>query len=423
MSANGRVASSAFAHGALLALGLALAVALGLSPAANGQPRPRRATPEGRSAIVYPLQRIAVRMDHAHPAHRALPCVQCHSSAPASRTSRDVLVPAESTCNPCHAAQTDRDAAGAATCGSCHVGYGADGTRVVPASSFPAPRLHFSHATHVRLGATCESCHAGVRDAALATRDHLPTMRQCLSCHGGARSDGARSDGSRGDGPATAAPHATRSAPSACTTCHFAEPDGVLRTRFAEGTLTPPDWLLGMGHDADWIVRHRWVGADQGPACASCHRESECADCHDGRVRPRAVHPNDYLTIHTQEARREPTRCASCHTTQRFCTECHARLGLATASAPAVRATGRYHPPAATWERAHALEAKRSLSACVSCHAERDCVSCHGALGIGGGLSPHPPGFAARCAPLLAANPRACVTCHGDVGALEGRCR
>jgi len=411
-------ASSRIAHGALLALGLALAVALGLTHAANGQPRPRRATPEGRSAIIYPLQRIAIRMDHAHPAHRALPCVQCHTSAPASRASRDLLIPAESTCNPCHAAQTDREAPTAARCGTCHVGYGADGTRVVPASTFPAPRLHFSHATHVRLGATCESCHAGVRDTALATRDHLPTMRQCLTCHGGARSDGACSASSP-----NATPRTTRLAPATCTTCHLAEPDGVLRTRFAEGMLTPPDWLLGMGHDADWIVRHRWIGADQGSACASCHRESECADCHDGRVRPRSVHPNDYLTVHTQEARREPTRCASCHTTQRFCTECHARLGLATIAAPAVRATGRYHPPAATWERAHALEAKRSLAACVSCHAERDCVACHGALGIGGGLSPHPAGFANRCAPLLTANPRACVTCHGDVGALEGRCR
>jgi hypothetical protein len=418
MSGGQRGAPSAFAQGALFALGLALAVLLGLSHAANGQPRPRRATPAGRSAIIYPAQRIAIRMDHAHPAHRALPCVQCHTGAPSSRTARDLLIPAESTCNPCHAAQTDRDAPSAERCGTCHVGYGAGGTRVVPASSFPTPRLHFSHATHVQRGATCESCHAGVRESALATRDHLPTMRQCLTCHGGARSDGAR-----GAAPANAAPPTTRAAPSACTTCHLAEPDGVLRTRFAEGTLTPPDWLLGMGHDADWLVRHRWVGADQGTACASCHRESECTDCHDGRVRPRTVHPNDYLTIHTQDARREPTRCASCHTTQRFCSECHARLGLATTSAPAVRATNRYHPPAAAWERAHALEAKRSLTACASCHAERDCVSCHGALGIGGGLSPHPPGFAARCASLLAANARACVTCHGDLGALEGRCR
>ena len=399
---------------AALLVGLAVAVALGVyARAATGQSRPRRASVGhgGRSTIIYPLQRIALRMDHSHPAHRELACVRCHTAAPTSSASRDVLVPREATCNPCHAEQTARANPSVARCGTCHVGYGEGGTSVVLASSFPAPRIRFSHATHVRAGQTCESCHVGVRETRLATRDHLPTMRQCLTCHGAQRS------GSTGSGSTRSA----STAPSACTTCHLSEPDGVMRTRFAEGQLRPPQWLLGMGHDADWIVRHRWVGADQGNECASCHRESDCADCHDGRVRPRSIHPNDYLTIHPQEARRDQTRCTTCHTTQRFCTECHARLGLATTTAPVVRATDRYHPPA--WDRAHGLEAKRSLNACVSCHAERDCVSCHGALGIGGGVSPHPAGFASRCASLLAANSRACVTCHGDVGELEARCR
>ncbi len=401
-----------FSRSLLVTLGalvFATALALGAyTHAATGQARPRRASAgtTGRSALIYPLQRIALRMDHAHPAHRELACVRCHVAAPASRTSRELLLPTEATCNPCHAAQTARENPTAARCGSCHVGYGEDGPSVVPASSFPAPRLHFSHAAHGT--ETCESCHAGIRDAHLATRDQLPTMRQCLHCH----------DGSRGGvGPSA------RTAPSACATCHLTEPDGVLQTHFPEGALRPPSSLRGLEHDADWLVRHRWVAADQGAACAACHRESECADCHDGRLRPRSVHANDYLTTHPQEARRDAPRCATCHTTQRFCLECHARLGLATTTAPVVRGTDRYHPPAATWERAHGLEARRSLTACVSCHAERDCVSCHGALGVGGGVSPHPAGFAARCASLLAANSRACVTCHGDLGALEARCR
>jgi hypothetical protein len=71
----------------------------------------------------------------------------------------------------------------------------------------------------------------------------------------------------------------------------------------------------------------------------------------------------------------------------------------------------------------HALEAQRAMNACVSCHAEQDCVACHGALGIGAGLSPHPPGFAAQCAAALDTNARACRTCHGDLDALRSRCR
>jgi hypothetical protein len=409
-----RVRAAAHGLGLLLALGVAALAGAVAGPSWSGEAGVGRAGAQGRpgggahgastarggrSVLVYPLQRIALRMDHSHPEHRALPCVRCHTQAPTSRRASDLLVPREETCNPCHAAQTDRSAEGPATCGACHVGYGEAGPRVVPESAFPRPRLHFSHAAHT--AEPCASCHEGVTESRLGTRDHLPTMRSCLRCHGGARP----------------------TAPSACTTCHLAEPDGVLRTRFPEGAMNPPSWLGGMRHDADFLLRHRWIAADQGSTCASCHRESDCADCHDGRVRPRGVHPGDYLTTHAQEARRDQTRCTTCHSVQRTCLECHARLGLSPQSAPAVRASERYHPPPAVWGRAHGLEARRALGACVSCHAERDCVSCHGGLGVGGGRSPHPPGFAAECGARLAQNARACVTCHGDVGALAARCR
>jgi hypothetical protein len=120
-----------------------------------------------------------------------------------------------------------------------------------------------------------------------------------------------------------------------------------------------------------------------------------------------------------------PEDCGSCHQASRFCTECHARLGLSPISAPDVRAARRYHPPAAVWVRGpslHGLEARRAMSTCVSCHAERDCVVCHGALGIGAGVSPHGAAFSATCGAALSSNARACVTCHGDVEALRRRC-
>ena len=199
-----------------------------------------------------------------------------------------------------------------------------------------------------------------------------------------------------------------------------------MRARFREGDLNPPAWLFDMRHDHEWVVRHRWVAADQGPECATCHTESDCVDCHDGRVRPRTLHPGDYLSAHVAEARRDSPRCSSCHQTSRFCAECHARLGLAPIAAPDVRASRRYHPPEAVWVRGpsmHGLEARRAMNTCVSCHAERDCVVCHGGMGIGGGLSPRPVGFAASCAGALARNARACVTCHGDLDAVRARCR
>jgi hypothetical protein len=378
-------------------------------PAAMSDRRTLRPDPMGPSPIVYPPQRIALRMDHSHPAHRALRCVRCHQGAAVSERAQDFLIPREERCLPCHEDAIDRDEPHTAErCGFCHVGFGTIDDRIVPASHFPTARLRFSHREHVSRGVRCLDCHRGVDRAELADRRHLPTMRQCFECHA----------------PPGMALEA--SAPSACPTCHLTLPGGRLRTRFDEGSMNPPHWLFDMRHDHEWLVRHRWVAADQGSQCAQCHTESDCADCHDGQVRPLRVHPGDYLSTHVAQARRDQPRCTSCHQVSRFCTECHTRLGLSTVSAPDVRAAERYHPPDALWVRGpvlHAREAERSMNACASCHAEQDCVQCHGALGIGAGLSPHPPGFANNCRAFLESNDRACRTCHGDIDALRMRCR
>jgi hypothetical protein len=356
-----------------------------------------------RSILIYPEERIALRMDHSLPEHRALRCIRCHEDAERSERATDSLLPAERTCLPCHAGEMDRAGSGD-RCRVCHVDHPGGAGSAVASSSLPPARLHFSHRLHVRAGTRCLSCHEGADQATVATRSHLPTMRSCFECHG-----------ARG-----------QTASTECVTCHLSRADGRLVTRFPEGTMNPPRWLRGMHHDSEWMVRHRWVGADSGPLCASCHSEQDCEDCHDGRVRPRRAHPNDFLTVHPQVARRNDSRCQTCHQEQTFCAECHARLGLAQISAPSARATARFHPPGDVWvggPAQHATEARRAMSACASCHVERDCVQCHGALGIGSGFSPHGPGFLSRCRTLLRQNARACITCHGEVEALRSRCR
>lgn len=367
----------------------------------------------GRSVVVFPAERITIRMDHSLDAHRELPCTRCHAAAPTSALASDSLIPAEASCNPCHADRTDRAHPTEDTCGTCHVGFvpaeteGAMG--IVPASGFSSPNLRFDHQGHLARGMACTDCHdvSGVR---VATRASLPTMQQCFACHA--------PPGLGGPGEA--------SAPSRCETCHLSDPDGVLTTSFASGWLNPPRWMAGMHHDHEWIVRHRWVGADEGPMCAECHRESDCADCHDGRIRPMRIHPGDYLTTHPVMARRLEARCTSCHSVAQFCTECHARLGISPVSASDVRSTSRFHPPDAVWIRGpnlHGVEATRSMSSCASCHAEDDCTTCHAAPGIGAGISPHPPGFGAACGTALSTNARACITCHGDdLEGLAARC-
>ncbi|MEM1416859.1 MAG: cytochrome c family protein [Myxococcota bacterium] len=396
-------------HGAAQRLSCALAFTATLALGATlGD---ARATPSAGGALVspriYPPQRLQLRMNHALAEHAELACSRCHVDAPGSARSADRLLPPEASCAPCHAEDLDRDGA-AADCGLCHVGT-PRGERTIVRSEIPASRLRFSHAAHLETPAdaaterrACLGCHPGVDGAAMATRAHLPTMESCFRCHGG---DGVGRH--------------TEGAPGACATCHLTGADGRLVQTFPEGTLVPPDWLHGMGHDRDFLVRHRWVAADQGERCAACHAERDCRDCHDGRVRPARVHRGDFLRAHAETARRNEGRCAGCHTVQRFCTECHGRLGIATVTAPAA-AAGPWHPPGYAGP-AHGVDARRSLSTCASCHAENDCVACHGAGSVGGlGLSPHPPGFAARCGAARRQNERACRTCHG--AALEGLC-
>ncbi len=212
-----------------------------------------------------------------------------------------------------------------------------------------------------------------------------------------------------------------------CATCHETLPDGRLRTRWAGKTLKPQSAWLGLAHDRDWGVRHRWVAADRGTLCAQCHKERECTQCHDARERPRAIHPNDWLTLHPQHARRSATDCQGCHSVQTFCMECHARLGISQAAAPEVRTPARTHPPASQWTGSinqHGREALRSLATCVSCHAERDCVRCHAAGLPSGARSPHPTRFRETCASALSQSSRACIACHGtDMDALRALCR
>ncbi|MEM9192975.1 MAG: cytochrome c3 family protein [Myxococcota bacterium] len=375
---------------------VSLAATLGLGYATGVRGTGARSTADPVSPVVFPARPPRIRAAHEHPAHQRLRCERCHEGATDSQRAGELSRTREAACVACHREETNRDAPGFERCQRCHLNQveGPTGRTTFRADVELAPRLRFSHQRHARLGVGCLSCHDGVNDG--TTGRHLPSMESCLECHGGS-------------GP---------TADDQCATCHVQLGDGRMRSRFPEGWLNPPRWLLGMHHDVDFLVRHRWVAADQGERCASCHSEDECADCHDGRVRIERVHPGDFLLTHTQVARRNDQQCRSCHSTQAFCTECHARLGLSTMSAPVVRATSRFHPPPEVWLRGpvlHGLEARRAMDNCVSCHSEQDCVSCHGALGVGGGISPHPPGFREDCRRLREQNDRACRLCHQDV--------
>jgi hypothetical protein len=384
----------------------------------------------GPSPVIFPPQQLPLRFDHEkHVRELKVPCTACHDAAKTSKKSADSLLPPATRCDSCHGSDHRKNEVVNAggepigACSFCHVGYspGKPVERVV----MPAPNLRFDHSVHIKRGMDCRQCHGRVENVKLATADQLPRMRECLSCHQHPQAKKGEASG-------------------ACPTCHLSQKGGMMKTEFASGQLLPPAWLHDSEHGPDWIERHKRVAGDESRFCANCHSERFCTSCHDGQVRPRRVHPNDWISQHAVAGRQGDPTCTSCHRQQSFCLDCHQRSGVSL-SGPLTAAAqrGRFHPPTAIWTGAgrgqghHAWEAERNINACVSCHTERDCASCHATGPAGGrgqtptlpsaaggqGANPHPRGFRDRCRGALRANARPCLVCHlPEDGSLE-KCR
>lgn len=369
---------------------------------------------------IFPPQQITIRFDHKfHIKEQKLKCKACHAAAETSLDAADTLLPSPKTCDGCH--YTDHsdltkvtgDPDPISQCTFCHIGDSAGAGGKVAPVVMPKPNLRFPHKKHLDRNIQCGQCHGQIEEIELATRDFLPRMAGCFTCH-------QMSGAAQGD------------AQGSCETCHLVEPSGKLAVSFGAGMLIPPSWLHNAAHTADWIERHKTVAADDSAFCGSCHTNTFCTDCHDGRVRNRKVHPNDWLSMHPQAARQDNPRCTSCHAEQTFCGDCHRRVGVARDGASGNRPEGRrFHPPASTWTVGprsashHSWEAERNLNACVSCHTERDCATCHATKGVSGGqgVNPHPAGFANGCGSAFQRNPRPCLVCHQSSDAILRSCK
>ncbi len=382
------------------------------APSSASRPEtPRRTAPLNPG--IYPPERRTVRFEHrVHGASLGLGCVDCHPAATTSRRSADLLLPSGSACDRCHDADHRDPGQGltAATalessCGQCHQLL--EGVpRQVATQRYPRPNLHFDHAAHAKRNVRCAQCHGDLAAGRAEGRAGLPSMRRCATCH---LAPGA----ARGD------------ASGRCTTCHLSQ-GGRLRTSFPSGRLLPPRWLGNAEHGPGFAEHHAGAAGRDSHFCAQCHAESECAACHDGRVRPRRLHPNDWLSLHGRAADLGSPRCESCHRRQSFCLGCHQRLGMAaTGPTGATSKRGRHHPSPSVWTdpprtRAHhASAAQRNLAGCLGCHVERDCVACHATAarggageGVGHRANPHGPGFSRSCRTAMRKNPRPCWVCH-----------
>lgn len=367
------------------------------------------------SEVVFPPQQLPMVFSHVlHIEEAGADCEDCHEKAASSKSSLDNLIPTEEPCSDCHA--IDRDdvtkqvprGTPPARCDACHVGFDPE-TRFVERVKVPPPNLKFSHKAHTDRDVGCTTCHGDLakEKVELATRDQLPKMGVCLSCHDG------------------------KKAANACTTCHLSDPGGFVRTEHTSGKLEPSGVLRGDDHDLTFRTSHKFAAQNDEEYCGNCHRKSFCTDCHNGVIKPMDFHGNDYVTLHVMDARRNSPDCSSCHRVQTFCVGCHSRSGVAPdgkGSDFGLRVegvqNGAFHPagwvdyngttPASSrGSNHHSFDAQRNIKQCAACHREDFCTTCHSAESPFR-FNPHPANWrgSRRCRAMAKRAGRMCLRCH-----------
>jgi hypothetical protein len=193
-----------------------------------------------------------------------------------------------------------------------------------------------------------------------------------------------------------------------CVNCH---------TKLTDMKQRP---LTVFDHGADWLRRHGAAAKGGEAVCSHCHAEPSCTECHarNNPIRPSLLHLDgadkafmhrgDWLPRHSIEARLDGKACLACHT-ENSCVTCHDRLGIASAT----QGGPNPHPPG--WltpgsKDNHGTAARRDALSCAACHdrgAASNCVTCHKSGGPGG--NPHPPGWQSD---LDRRSATGCIPCH-----------
>jgi len=249
-------------------------------------------------------------------------CLDCHGGVEAATDPLETFRPDMETCEDCHDVEDDE------TCTMCHTNPDEAGD--YPERHFGAAR--FVHGPHIAAGVECATCHG---DPA-ADHQGLPDKPACRSCH------------------------ETADDFDDCRFCHAA--DRELR----------PD-----SHDLAWANHHGIEARDNQDACALCHTQTTCQECHVGdNVRPRS-HPLNYAFSHALDARGKELDCAVCHEDPDYCAACH----IAEHVLPLNHSQTGWVSGGGDGGR-HALEGIFDLENCIACHSEGDsaptCVACHG---------------------------------------------
>lgn len=398
-------------------------------------------------------------------AARGLPatCRDCHASG-ADSTYMAVSPARPTRCIGCHAHEAPTHLSDAAVCSTCHQRL-ADASEVSDERilRFPKPQSHAAadwgatHADQARSdGARCATCHT--RESCARCHPNASTLAPVTALGSAPRV--AKLMAAKAPSYPTPASHqdaqwvlkhgavarggiarcADCHAQASCRSCHVGgqlalreiaalpkpEPgDGPgvqLRgqadrlisrdRRFDEGAVirlaaitdTTVQHTVRV-HPPGFVTAHGGAAASGRATCSGCHEERFCSSCHAG-TSTRRFHPVNFLARHPTDAYSQERNCSTCHNTESFCRTCHVKSGVGGRGATSTTA---FHTGQPMWILQHGQAAREGLSACTSCHQQRDCMRCHSAVG-GWGVNPHGAGFDASR--VSARNKQVCLVCH-----------
>ena len=364
-----------------------------------------------------------------------LDCRSCHAEPAADRMQ--VRLAVAQNCLDCHGIRAPHLEAPDSTCFTCHVPL-ARAVRLARAdvADFPVPESHrargFELKGHGRMArgtgtspvsAACATCHA--RDFCSECHVNAPEVAAIQALEPDPRSLAHKAElkapPSHAD-PGFLRRHgpAARKSAMSCATCHTQESCLACHAGKPATALAMPAAGPGRGKGA-LIRRERPASHGEGfselhgpmadarpETCSGCHVRPQCLDCH----RPNAAdpapgyHPAGFLSRHPAAAYTRETSCSDCHNTGQFCADCHVSAGLSARG----QLNAGFHDAKQFFVLGHGQAARQNLESCVACHAERDCLTCHSALG-GRRFNPHGPGFDPGT--LRRKNSQACTACHG----------
>ncbi|MFT7582259.1 MAG: hypothetical protein ACI9MR_003941, partial [Myxococcota bacterium] len=274
------------------------------------------------AAVVIPAPNL--KFNHRVHVAKGVKCETCHGDmSQVDLATRDTVLPLMETCIGCHDGKQAPD-----ECGTCHLTLpdgrmktDFHGKKLAPAGWYRDDAHDsdwlYNHRKAAQQGdGYCESCH---------------TPKECVDCHNGVK-----------------------------------KPLKV--------------------HPNDWILQHPISARKNTPDCQSCHRtQTFCVDCHQAskvvaespnRIANRLqFHPDGWVeptgrrgpNHHAYQAQRNIRACASCHT-EETCLDCHSSADLPGAAGLNVNP----HPPGFVSSGTCQAMVNRNARVCTKCHTNTD---------------------------------------------------